>query len=156
MSAIHKQIVVNAPIEDVWASWDAFGDIMVFNPNVNKSKLLPGSQKTGLGAKRRCDFTDGKNHVLEEIVGYQPQESMTVAIYEGSVPIKSATVRLDFEPISASQTRITVHMDFTPKFGFVGGLLKPMMRKQFGAAFEALLAGNAQHVEKQFRDLTAA
>jgi uncharacterized membrane protein len=56
MFTIDKQVVVNAPIDQVWASWDKFGDIQDFNPNLNSSKLLTGSISTGVGAKRQCDL----------------------------------------------------------------------------------------------------
>lgn len=148
MITINKQIIVNAPIDEVWASWDKFGDIEDFNPNLKASKLLTGSPVTGIGAKRQCDLLDGKSTIYEEIIGYAPQEHMIVLMYDGDVPLKRSTIRFDFESVAANRTKLLVHAEFEMKYGLLGKLLGPMAKLQLGKAFESLLAGNAQFVEK--------
>jgi len=148
MVSVNKELLVNAPIEEVWASWDKFGDIKEFHPGLNNSKLLPGSAETGVGAKRQCDLSDGKTTIFEEIVSYSPQEHMTIVLYDGNVPVKRGVIRLELESVSSHATRVLVHADFEVKYGVLGKMMGPLLKSQFGKAFEALLAGNAQHVEK--------
>lgn len=139
---------IDAPISKVWASWDNFGDIYVFNPNIVKSHLLNNKISTGIGATRQCDFTDGKNHIKERIIGYVPEQSMTIDIYDGTVPLKRAVATITFVEVGLRRTEIKMEMDFIPKLGFLGKLMIPMMQKQFTKAITGLLAGNAAHVEK--------
>jgi hypothetical protein len=138
---------VNAMISDVWRSWDQFGAIDAFNPNLTRSFLLNGRAPTGLGAKRQCDFKDGKNYIREEIIAYRPDEMMKVDIYDGTVPLKSATAQINLTSISASQTTVTFTMMFTPKFGLFGKLLIPLMKPQFAKDITRLLKKNAEFVE---------
>lgn len=140
--------IIDAPIGKVWESWDNFGDIYVFNPNITKSHLLNSKISTGVGATRQCNFTDGKNHIKERIIGYEPEQSMTVDIYDGTVPLKRAVATISFSEVGLDRTEIKMEMDFIPKLGFLGKLMTPMMQKQFTKSIIALLAGNAAHVEK--------
>ncbi len=115
MSKVTVERIVNAPIDAVWSSWDAFGDIKKFNPNLRGSHLLAGSAETGLGAERQCDFADGKNYVRERIIGYRPERQLVVDIYEGTVPLKTATGTFDFQSLGPSKTRVAMRMEFEPK-----------------------------------------
>jgi uncharacterized protein YndB with AHSA1/START domain len=138
---------VNAPIENVWRVWDSFGDIHRFHPGLENSYLIEKSEPTGKGARRRCDFTGGKNYILEELVGYDPQGKMVVKIYDGNIPLKEAYVTFTFRRVSAQATEISASAEFTPKFGPLGALLRPLMRMQLGKGLEDLLRGNAEYME---------
>ncbi|MFV2092672.1 MAG: hypothetical protein ACC634_06265 [Hyphomicrobiales bacterium] len=52
-----------------------------------------------------------------------------------------------FLAIGQSRTRITVSADFEMKFGVLGKLLSPIMRRQLGSGLASLLDGNAAFVE---------
>ncbi|MEM8704391.1 MAG: SRPBCC family protein, partial [Pseudomonadota bacterium] len=56
---------VNAPLADLWQSWDSFDEIYRFNPVINQSPLLPRSAPTGMGAERVCKHIDGKTYLKE-------------------------------------------------------------------------------------------
>jgi len=146
MAEVVVERVVDAPVADVWASWDDFANIAIFNPLINKSYLTGDSSHTGLGATRQCDFEDGKNHVKERIVGYQPEKQIVVEIYSGSVPIRDAVATIDFQPLSGDRTRVTMGFRFKPKMGLLGQAMLPIMRRQFAKNLGQLLEGNAAHV----------
>ncbi|MFV2092673.1 MAG: hypothetical protein ACC634_06270 [Hyphomicrobiales bacterium] len=40
MAQIVKEITVNAPLSEVWKSWDALGDIHSFHPGLENPFLL--------------------------------------------------------------------------------------------------------------------
>lgn len=147
MASFETSIVVNAPVAAVWASWDDFGNIYQFNPNLTGSHLINDSVSTGLGAERRCDLADGKNHILERLIAYEPEKSMKIDIYAGTVPLKSAIGTLNFRAISPTQTKIDFGFEFTPKMGLLGKLMIPMIKKQFRGGLNALLASNKAFVE---------
>lgn len=148
MATVSVSRLIDAPIEKVWASWDDFGAIQRFNPNLNASFLINSSAPTGLGAMRQCDLSDGKNYIRERVIDYRPHERLTIDIYEGTLPMKSAEARFDFKP-RRGQTEVTMQMDFVPKFGLLGRLIvAPMMKPQLAKMMAKLLAGNADFVER--------
>ena len=142
MAYVTVNRTINAPIETVWESWDDFGGIYKFNPNLKYSRLLDGSQPTGEGAKRQCDINDGKNWIREKVVEYVPRKRMKIDIYEGTMPLKSAIATLQFDQISAKRTDVTMTMEFEPKMGLLGKMMIPMMKPKFKGMLNALLEGN--------------
>lgn len=139
---------VNAPLADLWRSWDNFDEIYRFNPVINQSPLLPRSAPTGMGAERICRHIDGKTYLKERIIGYQPEEHIVVDIFDANLPLKKAVVTLDFKALSPDRSRVTMRIAFTPKFGPVGWLMTPLMKSQFRKGLSDLLSANAGFVEK--------
>lgn len=148
MAKVTITTTVNAAVQDVWASWDAFGDIYKFNPNVDRSKLLSGSKPSGLGAKRRCDLADGKSFVNEVITSYEPERFMAVDIVDGNIPLKSAEVSFLFTAVGSSKTKIETTMTFQPKFWILGALMIPLMKVQIKKALRGMMSGNQKFVEQ--------
>lgn len=146
MAPVTLKQIVDAPLAAVWESWDRYADVHSFHPGIGNSYLVENSRPTGLGAKRRCDFVGGKNYILEEIVAYEEQRKMTLKIYDGNIPLKVAFVTFTFKPLGPKRTEITATARFTPKFGPLGVLLRPVMRKQLGKGLTELLEGNAAYV----------
>lgn len=140
--------LVNAPLADLWRSWDNYDEIYRFNPVINQSPLLPESAPTGMGAERICRHVDGKTYLKERIIGYQPQEHIVVDIYDANLPLKKAIVTLDFVSLAQAQSRVTMRISFTPKFGPLGWLMTPIMKTQFRKGLSDLLLANANFVEK--------
>lgn len=145
MPEVVVEHLVDATPDQVWKSWDDFGNINQFNPNLRDSFLL-GDQATGLGATRQCDLIDGKNHIKERIVDYIPNKRMVLDIYDGTMPLKSAQAMITLAP-QGDKTQVRMKMTFEPKFGILGAMMVPMMKPQFRKLLRGLLAGNAEFVE---------
>lgn len=48
---------IDAPIDEVWKSWEDFGNIYRFNPGLKHSYLLSDPDRpTGVGSERQCDL----------------------------------------------------------------------------------------------------
>lgn len=148
MPDVTVKSTVNASVAKVWQSWDAIADIYVFSPGIKSSYLLNGSAATGLGARRQCDFVDGKNHIREEIVGYEPERKLVIDIYEGTMPLRSVVATFRFTSRAREITDVSMTMAFKPKFGPVGALMVPMMKRQFRPILQSMLDGNAACVER--------
>ncbi len=148
MAHVTSAQTIDAPIEKVFAAWDDFGNIDRFNPAIAKSVLLDGSPATGHGASRQCTLGDGKNFIRERVIEHVPNKRMVIDIYEGSVPLKTAKGTLDFEKFGTDRTKVTMRLDFTPKFGLLGKLMIPMMKPQFAKNVRDMLAGNAAYLER--------
>lgn len=156
MAEIILSTTVDAPVGAVWETWDDYGSIDAFNPNLTRSFLLPGSKKTGLGATRQCDLIDGKNHIQERIVEYVPQRRIVVDIFNGTVPLKRATAAIDIAAIGFDKSKVTFTMTFEPKYGLIGRLMVPMIRRQFRTALAKLLDGNKSFAERSIEIEKAA
>ena len=111
MQTIQVQKIVNAPIEEVWASWDDFGNIYKFNPTITASRLLSGDS-TGIGARRECDLKDGKNWVREKIVDYVPLKRLGIHIYDSSMPIKTMLATVTFRAVTEAKTVVVFRAEF--------------------------------------------
>ena len=147
MAKIEITETVNAPVTDVWAAWDDYGNIDKFNPNLNRSFLIDDSGETGLGAQRQCDMSDGKNFIQERIVEYVPQKKMVVDVYHGTLPLKSAKATISMKPLAIDRTELSFTMEFTPGMGLLGRLMIPMMKPQFRRALTKLVAACKAYVE---------
>lgn len=139
--------VIHAPLSQVWASWDAFGDFAAFNPALKASRTLEGSPATGLRARRHCDMKDGKTFVQEEIVGYQPEAKLSIKVIKGNMPLKSAIAEVTFQAQGSNATRVRFAMDFEPK-GIMGQLMTPMMKAIMRKTIANILAGNARYLKQ--------
>lgn len=142
MAQVSVAKIIDAPIANVWATWDAFGDIYKFNPGVRRSRLLENSAETGLGAKRQCDLTDGKNYVREEIVEYIPQKRMKIRIIGGTMPMKCADAIISFSAHKSHTTRVQFDMNFEPRPGLLGRMMVPMMKVMMRKSIIRILAAN--------------
>lgn len=147
MAEVSVSRVVNAPASRVWESWNRFDEIYRFNPNIHQSPLLPDSPETGMGAERICRATDGKTYLKERIISYSEGEHLVIDIFDTNIPVKKAVVTIDFAELNPSQTRVSMTITFTPKFGLFGLLLIPVMTSQLKKGFAGLLDGNADFVE---------
>ncbi|NOZ32422.1 MAG: SRPBCC family protein, partial [Alphaproteobacteria bacterium] len=119
------------------ACWDLIADfknIAVFNPNLSRSYLLEGSSETGVGTTRQCDLKDGKNFIRERVLEWNEGSDYTVEIYEGSMPVDKAIIKIGITPLPLAGGGTQVFMDFAyaPRMGPLGKVLDVvMMRAMF-------------------------
>ena len=150
METIVVSKTINAAVADVWASWDEFGDIYRFNPNVASSRLLSDTNApTGIGTRRECELVDGKNWLRERVVEYLAMRRLGFDVYESSLPVKSMRATVEFTETDDGGTDVRMSTGFEPHAGFLGKLLVPVMRRRFRPMLEALLDGNAAYVEQE-------
>jgi uncharacterized protein YndB with AHSA1/START domain len=138
---------IDAPVSEVWASWDDYANIDKFNPNLNRSFLIGDNGTTGLGATRQCDLEDGKNFIQERIVEYVPEQKVTVDIYNGTLPLKSAKAEVQMKSVGPNRTELNFTIHFVPKMGLLGLLMVPMMKPQFKKLLGKLVDGNRAYIE---------
>lgn len=157
MNTISIDRTINAPVDVVWESWDDFGNIFKFNPQVKSSNILSSSNAiTGMGARRECNFIDGKNWVREEITDYTELQRMTISVYDGSLPVKTMVTEIELREPAHDQTVVKVTVKFEPRMGWVGQILVPLMKRQFRSMLTSLLDGNAEFVETNTLSARAA
>ena len=138
---------IDAPVEDVFSSWDDFGNIYRFHPGLSSSHLLSdAAAPTGVGTERQCNLADEKNWVKERVEEYVPNQRIVISVYDTSMPVKTMLATVEFEPISENRSRIRLTAEFEPKMGLLGKLMVPLMKRQFRSLLTQMLESNADYV----------
>lgn len=114
---------------DIWALLADFSNIDFFNPNLSRSYLLSDQEEIGVGTKRQCDLKDGKNYIREVILEWNPGQSYTIDIYQGTLPVNNAITKIGVLPASNGGSLAYMEFSYTPKFGFFGLILNQLMLK---------------------------
>lgn len=137
---------LEVPASAAWASLDAFGSVYKVNPVVERSALV-GDKPTGKGAQRMCNFYGGQS-VKETIVQYVEGQSLTIELSEMTMPLRSASTRVEVTSVSDDRCQVAFYLQFSSKFGPVGWLMaqvkiKPFMRK----ALSGFAKGIEDHIK---------
>ncbi len=131
---------MNNNVEAVWKVLDDYGTVYKYNPGVESSEIL-GEKKTGLGARRVCNFYDGSS-LRETIIKYAPNHGYSFMLSDFSLPLKRATSHFHLEALSKDKCLLSVTIEFEPKFGPVGWLMaKLLMRPMLTKALKGLTKG---------------
>jgi len=135
---------INTPIETVWGVLDDFGDIQRWNDGVKASELTsdgPVSQ----GSTRHCDFVPF-GAVNERITGYEPNQRMTINLYETfKLPISDATA--DFR-IAKTPDGTVLTIDYSYTLNRIGRAAKGYTDKQLRKGLGGLATGLQQEAER--------
>ena len=114
-------------VTDVWKLLDEFGAIARYNPGVESAEIV-SPEATGMNAERICHFYDGTS-LKETIVRYEAGQGYSFVLTNFELPLKQATSHFDLTRIRDGRTRLTVRLEFIPKFGPLGWVMgKVMMR----------------------------
>lgn len=129
---------IEAPVESVWEVLNDFGDIYRWSPGVTRSELTSDGPVSE-GSTRHCDFAP-LGAVNERIETYEPNQRMTVNLYETfKLPISGAVADFKLQPHDEG-TELTIHYSYTPNI--LGRLMKgttdTQMRKGIGGMAKAL------------------
>lgn len=128
MTRVRVEYRTNASPQACWALMADFANIDFFNPAVKNSHLVEGSPTAcGVGTQRHCDLENGMGYIREKVVDWQEGRSYTVEIYDGTMPIERTLTTLGLEPDGNGGTMLYMVSDYTPKFGWFGRIVDPIM-----------------------------
>jgi hypothetical protein len=131
---------MNNNVEAVWKVLDEYGTVYKYNPGVETSEIL-GEKKTGLGARRVCNFYNGSS-LKETIVKYVPNQGYSFELSDFSLPLNRATSHFQLDPLTNGKSLLSVTIEFAPKFGPLGWLMaKLLMRPMLTKALNGLTKG---------------
>ena len=147
MSEIHIYSEVNAPASHVWHLMADFGGVARWNPNLKDAFLLEGSSNTGIGARRQCNLKDGKNYLREEIVGYEEGKSLTISVYDGTMPLSAARLTASIEERGDACCQIRFSMNYEARPGILGALMATMARPMMRGLLKKAQRGLAREAE---------
>ncbi|WP_076410791.1 SRPBCC family protein [Shewanella sp. UCD-KL12] len=140
---VSTAVKMNVSAEKVWGILDDFAGVEKFSIGVKSSPII-GDKRSGLSAKRHCQFYDDTS-VVEEIIEYEAGTSFKVVLTEFTMPMK--TMYAGFKVIKLSETscEVSMYMTYKVKYGLIGALLGLMMRSVMKGVQKKLLSGLAHH-----------
>ncbi len=149
MASIRETLTSSANPATVWPFLADFGAIDVFNPALKQSFSLEGGPDEGIGAMRQCDMVDGKNYIRERVTNWEVGKTYTVEIYEGTMPMSAMQATLSVEP-HAKGSVLSMQIDYTPKFGWLGKLMDVvMMRRMMRRQMRQVIGGLDESASKK-------
>jgi ribosome-associated toxin RatA of RatAB toxin-antitoxin module len=145
MQTASSTLVVDAPIERVWALIADLRTVRDYNPSVKSVDILTTSP-TGLGAIRRCHFHDGTD-VLEEVVTSDSGARLRLVLSEYALPMKRLESEFSLVTTAGDRTEVTFSIHYEMKLGILGQALSAIVvNGKLVKTTATMLAGLAHHL----------
>lgn len=145
MTQLQHKIHIAAPREKVWAVLADLEAVQHYNAGVKHAKYI-SAVRAGIGAERQCDLQP-KGWVKERVIAWEPQQAVTMELYESQWPLEFMRWRTALAPDGAG-TRVSQHLEYKVKFGLFGALLdKLMMRRKMDQALSEVFVNLKKFVE---------
>jgi hypothetical protein len=114
-----QEIIINAPVETVWAFNMDITRIPTFHPRVSKVDLLDGKAFREAGVSYQCHLSDGKNTCVEKDIEIIPMEKVVTVLPHDTFGISKIlsdyTVETTLQKVGDSATKIEIsHYYSTP------------------------------------------
>jgi hypothetical protein len=132
-----QEIIINAPVETVWAFNMNLKNIEKFHPRVSKVDLIDGKAFREAGVSYQCHLSDGKNTCIEKDIEIIPMEKVVTVLPQDTFGISKIlsdyTVETTLQRVGDSATRIEIsHYYSTPtlKAKFVNLIAKGRIARE--------------------------
>ena len=107
MIKVFRSVIIQAPIEKVWAVVRAFDGVADWNPSVIASRMESGTS-TSVGAIRHLDIEDG-SIFRETLLAHSDQDyAYTYDIIEGPLPCSDYISTHRFVPITDGNKTLSI------------------------------------------------
>lgn len=146
---IKKEIIVNATIEECWKVLGTdFSDAYKWASAINHSEGVGGSFNGASCSVRGCDV-NGMGVLKEKLLHFSNEShSLSYQIIEGMPSmVKKGTNSWKLVSLKPYQTRLTMDMEIEMG-GFVGTIMKPIMKMQMGTMGNQLTEEFKYYVEE--------
>jgi ligand-binding SRPBCC domain-containing protein len=80
-----QEVIINAPLETVWAFSMDITRIPTFHPRVVKVKLLSGKARREPGVSYQCHLSGGKHTCVEKDIEIVPMQKIVTVLTGGHV-----------------------------------------------------------------------
>jgi len=114
-----QEVIINAPLETVWAFNMDITKIPSFHPRVVEVELLSGKALRGPGVSYRCHLSGGKHMCVEKDIEIVPMQKLVTVLPEDTFRISKIlpdyVVETTLQPVGPSSTKIEIsHYYSTP------------------------------------------
>jgi hypothetical protein len=143
-----QEIIIEAPVEAVWAFNMDLRNIEKFHPRVSKVDLIDGKAFREAGVSYQCHLSDGKNMCVEKDIEIIPMEKVVTVLPQDTFGISKIlsdyTVETTLQKVGDSATRIEIgHFYSTPtlKAKLVNLIAKGRIARETQETLKAMKAG---------------
>lgn len=142
---VEKTLRVKANSADVWSKFKDWGGVWQFQPWVVRSPLLSEGNE-GVGASRRCEFTD-KTSIVETITNIEEGRKIDMSLSETPKPMLGGVGSIELTP-KGGETDVTVTMDVKLGMGPLNPIMGPlMMRPMMKSRITKMLESLEYHIK---------
>ena len=124
--SLKKNLIINAPLDKVWAVLANFNQVYTWAPSVTHSYGLNRKDQQ-IGAARHCEIK-GFGGIDETVTQWQEKSGFTYTVSDLG-PLTAAQSRWKIEQAGDHQTKIEVELGYNLKFSIIGKLLHSLMMK---------------------------
>jgi uncharacterized membrane protein len=114
-----QEVVISAPLEEVWAFSMDLTRIPTFHPRVVKVDLLSGKAQREPGASYQCHLAGGKHTCIEQDIEIVPMQKIVTILPKDTLGISKIlsdyVVETTFNRINDSSTRIEISHYYSTK-----------------------------------------
>jgi hypothetical protein len=107
-----QSVVINAPLEKVWAFGQDLSRIPEYHPRVDKVDLISGKQFREAGVSYQCNLSDGKNTCVEKDIEIVPMEKVVTVFLSDTMGLSKLLpdyiVETTLKKIDAHTTRVDI------------------------------------------------
>jgi Polyketide cyclase / dehydrase and lipid transport len=145
-----QEVVINSPLEAVWAFNMDLRKIAEFHPRVWKVDLISGKDSREAGVAYRCHLTGGKHTCIEKDIEIVPMERIVTILPEDSFGISKVlndyTVETSLQRLGDLATRVRISHFYSTKT-FKAWLLNLIARRKIARDTQAMLNAMKAAVE---------
>jgi hypothetical protein len=145
MTTIRHDLRARCAPDRIWGLLADLTAVAQYNPGVAAASLQ-GTQRSGVGAMRRCDLKP-KGRVAERVTVWEEGRAVGLEVAESDWPIHFMRWVTRIEPAEGG-CRITQELEYRVKFGPLGWLLdRLVMERKLRSTLDEVLASLVRHAE---------
>jgi hypothetical protein len=126
------EIIIEAPLETIWAAFEDLSLIPSYHPEVQKVEFSSGVTRRGPGVEYKCIVPSGprRGWCIEKVMEHVPLRSSTVAFTDDSWGLSKLVgdfiTEIHVEPLAEAKTRVMLRGFYTTK-GWRGYVLNALV-----------------------------
>jgi hypothetical protein len=137
-----QEVIIDAPLQEVWAFSMDLTKIPTFHPRVVKVDLLSGKAHREPGVAYQCHLRGGKHTCIEKDIEIVPMEKIITVLPEDTFGISKILsdymVQTSFHRMSDSSTRVEISHYYSTRT-FKAKLLNLIVRWKIGRETQDML-----------------
>jgi uncharacterized membrane protein len=147
-----QEVLIEAPLEAVWAFSMDLTKIPEFHPRVYKVDLLSGKARREPGAAYRCHLAGGKHTCVEKDIAIVPLQKIVTVLPEDTFGISKIlndyTVETTFEKAGESATRVRISHFYSTR-SLKAKVVNLIARRKIARETQATLNASKALIEAQ-------
>jgi hypothetical protein len=140
MTKVFISAVINAPVEEVWATVRDFNGLPQWHPRFSRSHIEGGRPSDQIACIRNFDIADGGGTIREQLLELSDVEySFRYCILDSPLPVEHYLAQLTLYPVTADDSTVGIWTaDFDVTNDDESGVVDAVGNGTFGKAFEVL------------------